>query len=735
VLFKLQKQKVKVHFYPKKKENTKMKKIKHTCHRYITVVVLLVCMNGLLFAQKHYKEITFPKLPDIKVPKVDQVTLSNGMKLFLLEDHELPIMNLRAMLKTGSVYEPLEKIGLADITGTVLRTGGTTTRTGDEIDEILESIAASVETWVGETSGGAYMSVLKQDIDTGFDILSDILMNPVFNQDKIDLAKVEQRSIIARRNDQVSQIAGREFNKLIYGEESVYARHPEYATIDAITREDLIEFHKEYYHPNNIMLGVWGDFNKKALIKKIESIFKNWEKADLNIPPVPAVNYEFKPTVNLILKEDVNQTNIYMGHIGGRRDNPDYFSMILMNRILGIGFTSRLFKSVRSRQGLAYSVFGVYTADYDHAGVLYVGCQTKSESTVKATLAMYDEVKKMTESEVSDEELAIAKDAYLNSFVFNFDSKGEIVSRLMTYDYYGYPADFLQKTKTSIENVTKADILRVSKKYLHYDAMQILAVGNPADFDEPLSVLGEVNKIDITIPVEEEAVPEATETTLLKGRKILENSIQASGGKSAFKAIETIRWKGDLTAITPQGEMNMGLEILRIMPDKMRANVQTPMGSMSQIMNGEDAWMISPQGTTPAPPQMKTELAASIWRNISFLFPNSDMEGLEVQYLESGKVQGENCEVLLISPPDVKSFKLYVNAETSVPVMFSYQGTNMMGAPTASEEIFSDFREVAGVKLPFKAVTNQDGKKAQETIAKEIVINVEIPEGQFNISQ
>jgi len=367
--------------------------------------------------------------------------------------------------------------------------------------------------------------------------------------------------------------------------------------------------------------------------------------------------------------------------------------------------------------------------------VLYVGCQTKSQSTVKAIKAMHEEVKKMTESEVTDEELAVAKDAYLNSFVFNFDTKGEIVTRLMTYDYYGYPADFLQKTKTSIENVTKADILRVSKKYLHYDAMQILAVGNPSDFDEPLSALGEVNEIDITIPVVEEATPEATESTLLKGREILEKSIQASGGKSAFKAIETIRWKGDMTAVTPQGEMNMGLEILRIMPDKMRANVQTPMGSMSQIINGENAWMVSPQGTMPAPPQMKAELTASIWRNISYLFPNSDMEGLEVQYLESGKVQGENCEVLLITPPDVKSFKLYVNAQNSIPVMLSYQGTNMMGAPVASEEVFSDFREVAGIKLPFKSVTNQDGKKAQETIAEEIEINTRIPESQFNISQ
>ena len=203
----------------------------------------------------------------------------------------------------------------------------------------------------------------------------------------------------------------------------------------------------------------------------------------------------------MIRKDDVNQSNIYLGHIGGLRNNPDYFALILMNRILGSGFTSRLFKNVRSREGLAYSVFGIYSANYAFPGVFYVGCQTKSEATVRAIRAMTEEVRKMTESEVTDEELALAKDSYLNSFVFNFDTKGEIVARLMTYAYFGYPLDFLQKTKDSVEKVTKKDVLRVASEHLKPDKMQILAVGRSQDFDEPLSVLGPMREIDITIPV------------------------------------------------------------------------------------------------------------------------------------------------------------------------------------------------------------------------------------------
>ncbi|UCG58785.1 MAG: insulinase family protein, partial [Phycisphaerales bacterium] len=234
--------------------------------------------------------------------------------------------------------------------------------------------------------------------------------------------------------------------------------------------------------------------------EKIERAFEGWEKADVPLGEMPKVEYDFRSTVNVIRKDDVNQSNIYLGHIGGLRSDPDYFALILMNRILGGGFTSRLFKNVRSRQGLAYSVFGVYSANYTFPGEFYVGCQTKSENTVHAIRAMIEEVRKMTESEVTDEELALAKDSYMNSFVFNFDTKGEIVNRLMVYEYFGYPADFLQRTKQNIEKVTKADILRVASKHLKPDKVQILAVGRPDDFDEPMSVLGDVREIDITIP-------------------------------------------------------------------------------------------------------------------------------------------------------------------------------------------------------------------------------------------
>ena len=249
-----------------------------------------------------------------------------------------------------------------------------------------------------------------------------------------------------------------------------------------------------------MMLAVWGDFDAEQMIEKIGDAFADWEQIDVDLPPTPEVDYAWQSSVNLVSKPEINQSNIYLGHLGGLMSDPDYFALTVMNQILGGGFTGRLFKNVRSRQGLAYSVYGRYSSGLDHPGQCYVGCQTKSASTLHAIRAMIDEIEKITKDEVTDEELAVAKESYLNSFVFNFDSKSEIITRLMTYEFYGYPPDFLQRTKDSVEEVTKADILRVARAHLKPETLQILVVGNPDDFDEPLTTLGDVQDVDITIP-------------------------------------------------------------------------------------------------------------------------------------------------------------------------------------------------------------------------------------------
>ena len=475
-----------------------MKKQRRSFRICLVLAVVILASGLTLWAQRNPKDkFSFGPLNPIKMPKVERVELGNGLKLFLVEDHEYPTIDMRAMVRVGSVFEPAGKTGLASIAGQVLRTGGTTAKKGDEIDKELETLAASVETGIGQSSGTLSVSVLREDIDRALGILADLLMNPPFPEDKIVLAKIQARTMIARRNDDIGGIAFREFSKIIYGRSSPYASQTEYATIDAITRDDIVNFYKTYFYPNNTLLTVWGDFKSTEMVNKLKSTLGRWQKGKASTEPWPAVAYEDKYTVNFVDKPDVNQSNILLGHVGGTMDNPDFPALNVMNSILSF---DRMFKKIRTAEGLAYSVWGNYGAGYRAPGVFSCGAQTKSQSTIYAIELMLKELKRITESEVTDEELGKAKDEYLNSYVFNFDSRDKIVNGLMTYAYFGYPLDFTEKLKAGVEKVNKADILRVAKKYLHPDKVQILVVGKKEDFDKPLSTLGPVNVIDIKIP-------------------------------------------------------------------------------------------------------------------------------------------------------------------------------------------------------------------------------------------
>jgi zinc protease len=464
------------------------------------LAVIVIAAAPPAFAQRHWKDLTYPLLRDIQVPEVDQMELANGLKLYLLEDHSFPKVEGIALIRTGDRFEPADKVGLAGLVGQVMRTGGTTKHPGEEIDRMLENAGAFVETGIGTTSASASIFALKEDLPMALEILADLLQNPAFPEDKIELSKVQERTAISRRNDDVMGIASREFVKILYGPDSPYGRTTEYATIDAITRDDLIAFHSKYFHPNQTALGLWGDFDKAEVKTLVEKHFGSWERKKVDFPPLPEVPADWKASINFIPKDDVNQTNLRMGHLGGRRDDPDFFAMQVMSEILGGSFSSRLFRRVRTELGLAYAASASWGAGWDRPGSFFIFCNTKSESTLQATEVILKEVRRITVEPVTDDELRVAKEGILNSFVFNFDTTGKIVRRLMTYDYYGYPSDFLQKYKANIEKITPDDILKAAKKHIKPDKLILLAVGRAEDFDKPLSTLGEVNTIDISIP-------------------------------------------------------------------------------------------------------------------------------------------------------------------------------------------------------------------------------------------
>ena len=449
---------------------------------------------------KRYTEIKSTPLPEFKVPQPETYTLKNGMRVFLMEDHEIPIVAVRALVRTGAYWEPQQKVGLARLMGVVQRTGGTAKMTGDQIDDYLEAKAAFVETGVGGDQGFATMNCLKGDFDDVFKVFVDVLRSPAFAQDKLDLAKVQANSSIARRNDSVGGITNREIGRLVYGVSSPIVSLEEYATIAAITRDDLVAWHKAYYVPNNIMIGVSGDFDSKTMKKSIEAAFGAWPKG--TSPALGKIAYEQKgkPGVYFIEKPDVTQANIAMAHLGIEQTNPDYFPAQVMNEVLSGGFSGRLMNNIRTKKGLAYGVNGGLGAAFDRPGLMRLGMQTKSVSVYDAIAALKDEVRALTVAPPTDLEMSQAKDSILNSFIFNYDSRSGILAQQMNYAYHGLPANYLEMYRANIEKVTKDDVLRVAKAYVHVDDLSLLIVGRAADFPKPLDTLGKVTNLDITIP-------------------------------------------------------------------------------------------------------------------------------------------------------------------------------------------------------------------------------------------
>jgi predicted Zn-dependent peptidase len=446
-----------------------------------------------------YSEIHW-KVPEVGID-VKRVELKNGMILFLKEDHDLPLVNLKAIIRTGTLYEPIEKAGLANLTGKVLRTGGTKNISGDELDRELEYIAANLSASIGNESGSASLNVTTTNFEKALPLYADVLMAPRFEQEKIDLAKKEIKESIRRKNDSPASILSRNFSKLVYGDHP-YGRSPEWEPISGITRDDLIAFHNKYFYPNNVLLAITGDFNEREMIKEIEEVFQEWIPGNVDFPRVAKAGAGLKPapTVNLIQK-DINQTNIRIGHLGIDRTNPDVFAITLMNFIMGGGsFTSRMTERVRSDEGLAYSVGSRYQTNTLDRGLFYANSQTKTESTHRVIDILLDEIQKIREFPVEDWELKLAKDVYINRYVFSWTSTASIVSQLMLLEYNGRPQDYYQTYMDKIRGITKEDIQRVANEYLKPDRLCIVVVGKSEKFDKSLDDFGEVNVILLEEP-------------------------------------------------------------------------------------------------------------------------------------------------------------------------------------------------------------------------------------------
>jgi zinc protease len=666
--------------------------------------------------------LKFPALRDPKIPEVTQFTLRNGMRVFLLENHELPLVSGFAMIRTGNLFDPADKVGLADITGTVMRTGGAGGKSGDALNEQLENIAASVESSIGETSGRVSFNCLKENAPEVLGVFKAVLTAPDFAADKVELAKTQEKSGIARRNDDPGGIASREFNQILYGRTTPYGWRQEYATIDAITRADLAAFHQRYFFPKNVMLAVYGDFDTAAMRAQLEELFADWTVEQPPVPAFPKVTQPPQPGIYLATKEDVNQTNFYIGHLGGTLRDKDYPALGVMASVLGGSpFTSRLGSAIRVQRGYAYAIGAGWAANYNHPGTFYVAGGTRSENTAAALKTIREEIDKFRRTEPSATELQSAKDKILNAFVFNFDSPAKTLSRLVTYEYHGYPKDFIFQYKAAVEKVTGADVLRVAKQYLKPENFTYVLVGKPADFGTPLDTLGlPVAKIDLTIPEPKVEVSQADDASLARGAALVRKMADAMGGAAKLEALQ------DYT-VTLDSELTAGLKIkqkqLWVAPGQIRQENELPFGKVIAYFDGAGGWIKMPQGEAPLSGPLLRQMQEQAFHDLVALARSAAIEGRKMNYTGNGVVE--------ISDPSGLMTKLEIDEATGAPRRQSYQAIGGAGVQPV-EEVYGPLQDFAGYRIPASIVVNRAGEKFGESKVTSAQFNTGLTAAQLS---
>jgi zinc protease len=677
----------------------------------LVAATLFVALPTATSQATNWQQIPIAPLPNFRPQQPKRIKLSNGMVIFLQEDHELPLIEASARIRGGSRNEPANKVGLIEIFGEVWRIGGTKNQTGDQLDDFLEARAAKVETGGGPDSTTISLNCLKGDFDDVFKAFADVLQNPEFRADKLDLAQKQAQDAISRRNDEIGGIAARESAKLAYGADNPYARQPEYSTIAAITRQDLLDWHKTYVHPNHIILGINGDFDAGAMEAKLRATFEAWPKGS-ELPKDDIQYHPAKPGYYLIPKEDVNQSNIHMVGLGTTRNNPDYYAISVFNEAFGGGFSSRLFNDIRTKRGLAYEVGGGVGANFGHPGILQFVIGTKSQSTVESIQALDEDIANLARQRITDEEIKQAKDAILNAFIFHLDSPDKVLAERLTYEFYGYPENWLDKYATEIQKVTAADVNRVAAKYVHRDQLAVLVVGNTKEFDKPLSSLGPVKELDITIPsppgFKKDETANLTESNE-EGKALAAKVVAAMGGEKTLTAIKALDAKLTVTQKTPQGDFPIQMETVIVFPDHLHAEMQTPGGTMNIVVTPDAAFMAVPgQGMRDFPASQKAETLEQIKRDPIFIASHWKDPNVFFRAGGTEKIGETDARIVDVNAAGT-SIRWFVDPQSGHILKETYK-TLSQGGPVQGETDMDNWKPISGLNLPLMRHNKQNGE-------------------------
>ena len=661
----------------------------------------------------NFQNLKFPPLHALVTPQEQWITLPNGLKILLLPDHQLPAVAGAAFIRAGTLFDPALEAGLASLTATLLRQGGTQSKTAEELDEALDSLGASIDTSAGRLYSIVSFSALAESAPQVLSMFHEVLTSPALREERVDLAKAQLRNSVAHRNDQAPELVARELASLVYGRNTPYGQLAGHATVARIGRSSVAAFHRSHYRPDTTIIGIHGDFDPAAMKARLENIFGTWRAPEAPPAETPQPSAEDKGGVYLGARQDLSRLYFAIGGLAPELDSKDYPALEVAAAILANDPRSRLYQRLVARSGDVYEISAAVRPAYGYPGLVLVSGSAKPYAAAQALAGIKAEIGLLPASPITDQELREAKEAVVRKLVFAADPARNMIVTLLSQESAGYPRDFLQQYQKALAAVTRADVVRVAKLYLDPAALTVVAAANPGDMIRPLTSAGPVKNLDLTIPGSAMIPAPSDAASLARGKEILARLQAASGGSGRIAAIRD--FTQDLEFSMTNGEAMTETERW-IYPSVWRQDSLFRGRRTSVFWDGTNGALRVPEGTAALSGNLLLQAKSSVLRLYPRLLAGSDVPGQTVNAVAGGSIE--------IADGDGQMVRMVIDDSTGLPSRIVYETVPLNDTyPVTVEVLIGEFQEADGIRLPARLTLIENGRKVAGVAVKNIRIN------------
>ena len=674
-------------------------------------------------------------------PNAATKTLPNGLRVFVVSDNREPAVAVRlVILSAGTIKDPPGMPGVAQMSAELL-TQGTEKRSAREIAEAIDFVGGSLAASVGKDATTVTLDVVKKDLNTGLNLMSDVVLHPAFRAEELDRQRQQLLSNLTVQYGDPDYLASLVFSRVAYGK-SPYGLPAEGtpATVKKIQREDCVKFHDANYAPNQALLGIAGDITPEEALAIAEKYFGAWQKIEAPAGAPPAVGEAASGRhIWLIDKPDAVQTQIRVGKLSIRRGDPDYLPLEVTNHIFGGSYNSLLNTEVRIKKGLTYDAYSTFTP-HRYAGSLIVGTFTRTEATAEATKLVVDLLDRMASGDVTQKQLDFARDFLAGVYPIQSETPEQVDDRVLTAATFDLPADYNQTYPQKILGITLEQVREMERRHFTTKDLDIVLAGNVGAFrgelkkNFPDAQYTEISfdQLDVLAPdlrAAKAAASAATPESLEKGKALLLAAARAAGGEE-LSSIQTIGIAESGKVTDPSGERPLDVMWQVAYPDRSRGEVLIDGQKILQVCDGTSSWLQFSQGvrdTTPMVAEFKRGILLfgggwGLYRQV--------LEGkITGQAIGEEEIEGKRTLGVAIEGP-FGAVKLYFDPESHLLAAARFESAGPRGM-SDNEQRWSDYRKLGARTFAYSTVTYRDGAKLFESTVQDVQLNPHIDESLF----